>query len=504
MPPLSTRVTATLANALERRSITFEYQQTPIYHKPVTIEAPLDEKGGLAVELPFTETQMASVDLDDEVKLFVEPGDQLHLDADLLDLPQSLRFSGQGAANNQFLAALRARFPDYLRIDYEDLEVDAHRQVIDQRRLELERFLDQGSSQYQLTPGFIAYYRAAITYEWAEGIVFYPRNYERENGRENEALPEDYYDVLDQVELVDEAAIGIMDYRHFLRNNFLRIMREAEERAEREQLSKEQRRDRTKPHIIIKPHIIAYLPDFIVRWDEEQRRGKVILIQFHPIIYHLAKRLLHGKVLYFFLSGEIIDDFQRSRFDQGEQRLTEFLQDNPYPEYTEVVEEVVRETAKLKPGQPAPDFTLEDLEGQSVSLSDFKGQAVFLDFWASWCGPCIMAVPYLEKIKQRTRDQKVVFLNISLDPADEWHPAVDEHGLTGVHVHAPGGWQSAVAQLYQIRSIPTYLLVGPDGLLAGRVDGVFDVEGVTARIEEVAFGKVPSSKSSQSWIIIKG
>ena len=105
MAPLPTHVTATLANASERRSIAFEYQQTPIYYKPVTIEAPLDEKGSLAVELPFTEAQMVSVHLDDKVKLFLEPGDQLHLDADLLDLPQSLRFSGQGAANN-FLAGI--------------------------------------------------------------------------------------------------------------------------------------------------------------------------------------------------------------------------------------------------------------------------------------------------------------------------------------------------------------------------------------------------------------
>ena len=111
MAPLSTRVTAALTNASERRSIAFEYQQTPIYYKPVTVEVPLDEKGCLAVELPFTQAQMVSVDLGDEVKLFLEPGDQLHIDADLLDLPQSLRFSGQGAANNQFLAALRSRFP---------------------------------------------------------------------------------------------------------------------------------------------------------------------------------------------------------------------------------------------------------------------------------------------------------------------------------------------------------------------------------------------------------
>ena len=111
MAPLSTRVTAALANASERHSIAFEYQQTPIYHKPVTVEVPLDEKGALAVELPFTEAQMASVKLDKKVKLFLEPGDQLHIDADLLNLPQSLRFSGQGAANNQFLAALRSPLP---------------------------------------------------------------------------------------------------------------------------------------------------------------------------------------------------------------------------------------------------------------------------------------------------------------------------------------------------------------------------------------------------------
>ena len=248
MAPLPTRITAALANASERRSIAFEYQQTPIYHTPVTVEATLDEKGCLAVELPFTEAQMVSVDLDDAVKLFLEPGDQLHFDADLLDLPQSLRFSGQGAANNQFLAALRSRFPDYLRIDYKDLAVDAHRKIIDQRRSELECFLDEGCRQYQLTPGFIAYYRAAITYEWAEELFHYLIAYQMCNGRKRPVIPADYYDVLDPVELVDEAAIGIIDYRRFLWNNFIYIMEEAEERATREQLSEEERRDGIQPH----------------------------------------------------------------------------------------------------------------------------------------------------------------------------------------------------------------------------------------------------------------
>ena len=476
MPPPSTRVTATLANAAGRRSISFEYQQTPIYHTPVTVEVPLDEKGCLAVELPFTEAQMASVNLDEEVKLFLEPGDQLHIDADLLDLPQSLRFSGQGAANNQFLAALRSRFPDYLRIGYKNLEVDTFRNMIDQRRLELESFLEEGCSQYQLTPAFIDYYRAEITYEWAKLVVSYPFNYMFANGNKNEgsrAVPADYHDALDQVELVDEAAIGTTHYRTFLGRNFLRLEMAAYEGIQLEQLSESQRQD---------------LFETYTRYNQ-------------------AKRLLHGKVLYFFLAGEIVRDFQHGHFDQGEQRLAEFLRDNPYPEYTEVVEEVVRETSKLKPGQPAPDFTLDDLQGQSVSLSDFKGQAVFLDFWASWCGPCIEDFPYLEQIKQQTRDQKVVFLSISLDSsADEWRQAVDEHGLTGVHVHAPDGRQVAVDQLYQVRGIPSYFLVGPDGRMDGHVGHVSDVEEEVSRIEKVASGQVPSSspKSIRSEMVIRG
>ena len=320
MAPLSTRVTAAIANASEYHSIFGQYAQTPIYHKPVTVEAVLDEKGCLAVELPLTEAKVLSVGPQRAVKLFLEPGDQLHIDADLLDLPQSLRFSGQGAANNQFLAALRSRFPDYLDIDYEDLEVDAFRKIIDQRRLEITRFLDEGCSQCQLTPAFVDYYRAEIAYEWANEIVSYPTNYMFANGHKNEDLPADYHEALNQIELVDEAAIGTTDYRTFLERNFSRIQDAADDRVQLKQLSDSQRQD----------HIETYTP------------------------YNQAKRTLHGKVLYFFLAGEIVWDFRRSWFDHGEQRLAEFRQDNPYPEYTEVVEEVVRETSKLKPGQSAP------------------------------------------------------------------------------------------------------------------------------------------------------
>ena len=194
-----------------------QYAQTPIYHKPVTVEAPLDEKGCLAVELPFTEAKMVSFGPQREVKLFLEPGATSYTLMQTYSIRPVPPLFRPRRGNNQFLAALRSRFPDYLRNQLQRLGGRCLSQMIDQRRLEMTRFLDEGCNQYQLTPAFVDYYRAEITYEWAEDLVAYPRSYERQNGRENEAIPDDYFDALEQVELVDETAIGTSHYRTFCR-----------------------------------------------------------------------------------------------------------------------------------------------------------------------------------------------------------------------------------------------------------------------------------------------
>ncbi|MXX37600.1 MAG: TlpA family protein disulfide reductase, partial [Gemmatimonadetes bacterium] len=140
-------------------------------------------------------------------------------------------------------------------------------------------------------------------------------------------------------------------------------------------------------------------------------------ISFGGKRYALAKQKLDGKVLYWFLAGELINGFERGHTDFAlvHERWEEFKETNPYPEYNEAIEAALTKALVLQPGQPAPDFTLDDLDGQPVSLNQFKGKAIFIDFWASWCGPCISDLPYIQKIKAEMAEQPVVFLNISLD-----------------------------------------------------------------------------------------
>ena len=170
MSPLPTRVTATLTNAAERRSIFGRYEQRPSIIILSPSKPPSTKRVASRWNCRLPKRKWSRSAPSAEVKLFLEPGEPVaHQRGHARPAPIS-RFSGQGAANNQFLAALRARFSDYLRIDYKDLAVDAHRKMIDQRRLEMTRFLDEGCAQGGLTPAFVDYYRAEITYEWAEDL----------------------------------------------------------------------------------------------------------------------------------------------------------------------------------------------------------------------------------------------------------------------------------------------------------------------------------------------
>ena len=203
--------------------------------------------------------------------------------------------------------------------------------------------------------------------------------------------------------------------------------------------------------------------------------------------YNLAKEKLEGRVLYWFLAGELINRFKRGRseaFAWAQRKWEEFQQSNPYPEYNEAVLVALAAALKLQPGQPAPEFTLDDLDGQPVSLSQFKGQVVLLDFWASWCVPCINDLPYLREVKKKTADWPVVFLNISLDAdEDDWREAIDKHEIKGVHVRADG-WGAEVAKTYQVMGIPSYHLVDSQGLIAEDHGLRGDTDATVAAIEK--------------------
>lgn len=124
-----------------------------------------------------------------------------------------------------------------------------------------------------------------------------------------------------------------------------------------------------------------------------------------------------------------------------------------------------RESALID--KPAPDFTLRDLKGNQVSLSDFRGQPVVLNFWATWCAPCRVEIPYLEALYTKYKDQGLVILgmNTETDYMKVKRFAVPRISYT---VLLDGGTQ---AQGYDVSGIPCTYYIDRQGVIRHRSVG---------------------------------
>ncbi|MBR5176683.1 MAG: redoxin domain-containing protein [Bacteroidales bacterium] len=134
---------------------------------------------------------------------------------------------------------------------------------------------------------------------------------------------------------------------------------------------------------------------------------------------------------------------------------------------TESVEDLDAQYAKdlLAKGTPAPDFTLQTLDGKELSLKDFRGKYVVLDFWASWCPDCRKDAPEVKSLWEKYGSDKVAFVGVSFDTDKEkWGDYVKENGLGWIHVSPLAKWkETQVSQDYKVNWIPSMYLIDPDG-----------------------------------------
>lgn len=117
-----------------------------------------------------------------------------------------------------------------------------------------------------------------------------------------------------------------------------------------------------------------------------------------------------------------------------------------------------------EPGEPAPNFTFETPEGATRSLSDLQGKYVLIDFWATWCAPCVAKLPVVRELHDEFAGENLVVLGMNLDADKEKaRQFVSDHELSWTQGFL-GEWsESTVPVQYGISSIPVYVLIGPDG-----------------------------------------
>jgi len=132
--------------------------------------------------------------------------------------------------------------------------------------------------------------------------------------------------------------------------------------------------------------------------------------------------------------------------------------------------EITESYNKLKTvakGQPSPKFIdYENYAGGTMSLDDLKGKYVYVDVWATWCGPCKAEIPYLKEVEKKYHDKNIEFVSISVDRPkayDAWRKMVTDEALGGIQLYADNAFQSDFVQSYLIKGIPRFILIDPNG-----------------------------------------
>lgn len=155
-------------------------------------------------------------------------------------------------------------------------------------------------------------------------------------------------------------------------------------------------------------------------------------------------------------------------------------------------------------GQIAPDFTLQTPEGKDIKLSSLRGKCILIDFWASWCGPCIRELPNIKNVYEKYHEKGFEVISISLDDKKaNWTNAIQKHQIPWLHVSSLKGWKCPVAKRYNVTGVPAMYLLDAEGRivsdnargealetevskLCGQSQGIIFKEGTWKDIQEMA------------------
>lgn len=194
--------------------------------------------------------------------------------------------------------------------------------------------------------------------------------------------------------------------------------------------------------------------------------------------FNLARAELKGQSLQFYLTKTMLQEAMNVQPSLLRQ-MNEFLAETKGAEvYVEMVNDSLNERLQAKDDEVEvvlnenADHTEIDVEvmglnGKTFKLSDLRGKVVYLDIWASWCGPCRKQFPHAKELKAQLSKKElknIEFLYISIDNTETvWKLAIEELGIEGTHGLSQGGWGSEVTSKFGVSSIPRYLIFDKNG-----------------------------------------
>lgn len=348
------------------------------------------------------------------LRLYVEGGDKASLSFDGGRMGRTYVFEGEKAPVVKYLNTVSLMaLPDE---DYA-LGFDEYLSKLAEKENDAVKILK--ANGFSKIGDFEKMELGRIRYSYGAALLMYPTGHVLMSRDMSYRPDEAYYGIIDGYVVEDEMLASLDEYRSFIAEA-MHVL-DAANREVRE----------------IYPKTVAQMKYAADRFQNDAVR--------EVVLHHIATTY--------------VDNF-------GVKDITEI--ENLY--YTYVKDASMLESMKTKydrwdlsrPGRMSPGFRASDVDGKEYTLADFRGKYVYIDIWATWCGPCKREMPHLKALEEEFADAQIVFLGLSIDKDKQaWENMVRAGGLTGVQLYL--GLQSKFQEGYRIESIPRFILLDKEG-----------------------------------------
>jgi thiol-disulfide isomerase/thioredoxin len=350
-------------------------------------------------------------------ELFIAPGYKLIMNFNSEKFDSTFRFEGKGAVENSILDSLNKKERYNLQEIYsKPAEVSV--KIIDSTLRANKSYFSKLVKAMNPDAVFDEYAGKMLDFEAASLKTVI--------GLQKRVKDSTFYSYLNSINLEESKYLNIPHYRNLL-----------------------------SYFVSVKTNRILEKFDSVSRNSEEVYRNAKLMvldkIKDKEVREYLTFSMLHNDLRY---SG--IQNFENAKayFDKN---VTDSA-------YIREFEKTYALKLLLVPGKPAPEFTCSDADSNFVSLKDLRGKLVYIDFWATWCGPCQQESPHYIKLQKEYKGVDVTFVSISIDEnKGSWLKSLQEEKPECISLIANNGWNSDVAKAYQIQGIPTFVLIDKDG-----------------------------------------